>query len=353
MAMFRQHAVMSGAKLAARELETEKKSEQVRARRAEVEDLEVRANDAAAKGGGGMMGPNGVMTRTEFKAYGTKLREKTSLYKSRKETMAVVQAESVVLNRTEQVLKGRDGRLEEFLKQQEAEAGVSGYRDAQSRLETAAEQTAALDDVKGQTLDEISDLVKAINVRLEEKKTKLKPLIKELKDVRRRFQETEGGYLEKKKRYDSVAVGLATERSMLESECDDLQNECLEEESRFHYLNCLGGIAATALEKVLMEERWNDGDGRLLPDFKSFQDLYRNKIAQQESLSKQLRKQQKMIKEGESGNVYQRSLYADLHRLLAAKVKTGEVGGSEMFGIEGGLREDTVDFGTAQVVRIE
>ena len=83
---------------------------------------------------------------------------------------------------------------------------------------------------------------------------------------------------------------------MLETECDDLQNECLQEESSYHYLNCLSQIAAAGLEKVQQEEKWTAGQGRLLPEFQNFQELYQNKIAQQESLSKQLRKQHRKLR---------------------------------------------------------
>jgi hypothetical protein len=80
-----------------------------------------------------------------------------------------------------------------------------------------------------------------------------------------------------------------------------------------------------------------------------------NKIAQQEALSKQLRKQQKRIKENEGQNMYQRSLYADLHRLLSMKAKS-KLGGnsdSSLFGISGQLTAETEDFGHAQVVRMD
>ncbi|GMH57494.1 hypothetical protein TrST_g3952 [Triparma strigata] len=356
LGMFRQHANMAAAKLMQKEEEVESRLKDLTAVRGEVDELEAKVNDIAAAAGGGMVGPNGrQMTREEFKEYGAQLREKSHKYKLQKTALAGLRAESVVLHRTEQILKGRDRNLEEFLTQQEAKAGVSGYRDAQSKLEMASEQTAEMDDMKGQTLDEISEIVKKINGQLEEKKTKLKPLIKELKEVRKEYQECEQDYLDKKQRYDSVAVGLATERSMLEGECDELQDECLQEESRYHYLNCLSQIASIGLEKVQQEEKWTAGHGRLLPEFANHQELYQNKINQQESLSKQLRKQQKKIKENEGGNMYQRSLYADLHRLLSAKVKS-RLGGNNngnILGISGQLTADTMDFGTAQVVRID
>ena len=286
-----------------------------------------------------------------FVQYGAQLREKNQKFKAAKTEIATLRAESVVLHRTEQILKGRDRNLEEFLKQQEAKAGVSGYRDAQSKLEAASEQTAEMDDMKGQTLEEISELVKTIQNNLEEKKTKLKPLIKELKDVRKKFQDTEQQYKDKKARFDQVAVGLATERSMLENECDELQDECLREESRYHYLTCIQEIATANNEKVNQEEKWQNGNGRFTHDFKSLQDLYANKNAQQENLAKQLRKQQKKIKENEGGNMQQRALFADLHRLLTCKLKSKKGMGTDL-NISGQLNADTFEYGSAEVVII-
>lgn len=86
----------------------------------------------------------------------------------------------------------------------------------------------------------------------------------------------------------------------LSQECEAFQGECLREESRYHYLHALMGILEVHVDKVKQEEKWEAGDGRLLPEFKSYKELYQNKISQQESLSKQLRKQQKSIKENEA-----------------------------------------------------
>ena len=134
---------MATAKLQQKEEEVEGKLKELNELRGQVDELEGQVNDIAAANGGGIIGPNGrPMTREEFKEYGVQLREKGQSYKMAKAELAGLRAESVVLHRTEQVLKGRDRNLEEFLKQQEAKAGVSGYRDAQSRLEMASEQTA-------------------------------------------------------------------------------------------------------------------------------------------------------------------------------------------------------------------
>jgi len=59
------------------------------------------------------MGPDGrPMNREQFKQYGAQLREKSQKFKVAKAELTALRAESVVLHRTEQILKGRDRNLE-------------------------------------------------------------------------------------------------------------------------------------------------------------------------------------------------------------------------------------------------
>ena len=60
----------------------------------------------------------------------------------------------------------------------------------------------------------------------------------------------ESEYAERKGTYDKVAVGLELEKQALERECDQYQDECLREESRFHQLTNLATIARIKLERA-------------------------------------------------------------------------------------------------------
>jgi hypothetical protein len=94
------------------------------------------------------------MRKEEFKAYAATLRAKTNTFKNLKLNLADLRQETVVLARTEQVcallqlqvnrlkaygvlqiLKGRAGDADAFLRQLEAKAGVTGYTAVQSDLE--------------------------------------------------------------------------------------------------------------------------------------------------------------------------------------------------------------------------
>lgn len=309
---FRQALLLASKKLAAKEEEVELLQHENRQLAEQIDSEETKLSD---------MGGNQYMTKSEFKNYGVVLREKTQRYRDHKTELKDLQAESVLLHRTEQILRGRDKNLGEFLTQLEAKKGVLGYRATQEKLEKASEEAANLDANKEQTLEEISAIVKGIKTKLHERKNQLAPQIKQLREVRKVHNEVESEYNYKKMSYDKVAVGLEMERQQLEQKCEEHQKECLEEESRYHYLNCLLNLEGAALQRIENEDKWERGDGCLMPNFKTYQALYKDKVSRQQVLTEQLRKSKASISGNESSNMKQRELFAGLHTLLQCKLQ--------------------------------
>ena len=237
-----------------------------------------------------------------------------------REELSTVRAELVVLQRTEQVLKTRHTNLDDFNAELEKSKGVEGYRGTQRALEDMAEKTNQIDETKGLTLEQISTMVEHISREFKQQQAKLQPLMAELKKTRVSYQDIEATYLDKKATYDKVAVGLEMEKAALEKECDTFQDECVREESRFHYLNALSSIARIKLDRAEQENKWQNGDGRMMRDIPSFKDLYANKLTQQEQLTKQLRKRQKELKENAGVMTNQKTNFLNLQALLAAKL---------------------------------
>ncbi|CAM9445118.1 unnamed protein product [Ectocarpus sp. 13 AM-2016] len=136
----RQPAALAAKKRAEKEGEWERLQEDRAKLAAEIEDKESKMEglNSGSRGGGGSNG----MSKEELRQYGALLREKTQTYLKMKGELAATRAESVVLRRTEQILKGRDENLEEFLGQMEAEKGVTGYRKVHADLVEKSEQTA-------------------------------------------------------------------------------------------------------------------------------------------------------------------------------------------------------------------
>mmetsp|Transcript_51921 Transcript_51921/g.86312 ORF Transcript_51921/g.86312 Transcript_51921/m.86312 type:complete len:680 (+) Transcript_51921:62-2101(+) len=276
-------------------------------------EKEIMEKDKQLEGTKGMK----VLKGEEFKKYAASLRAKSQKYKQMKADLAEIRAELGILQRTEEVLKSRDHDLQGFLREMESKRGVAGYSDTQNKLEQVSEQKAEIDEMKGKTLEEISEVVRAINESIKERKSKLAPQIKELRQVRQLYTEIETEHNEKKSLYENTLTGLDSERSKLEAEISALRDECTREESAYHYLNCLSSVVDVAKERVTEEAK------RLVdknPKSPALKDSYTAKIQQQETLSKQLRDRQKHIKETHDANMLQLAMFSDLRKLLQCKL---------------------------------
>lgn len=293
------------------------------------------------------------MRGDEFKTYAANLRNKTGQFKKLKEELADLRQETVVLSRTEAILKSRCKGLEGFMKDLEERHGVEGYTATEDKLEQVSSLTAALNQTKGKTLEEISKIVTDINQALKERKNKLAPQIKELRSVRGTYQELETAYLEKKGIFENTAAGLESERVKLEQECGSYQDECLREESRYHLLNCMMQKTTVDLERTRMEDKFSRNDGRLLPDFKTFSDLYQNKISQQQSLSQALRKHQNALKENAPQDGVQRAMFDDLRRLLDTKTVIHRNKEANEGGVEDVNVASFEEYGGTNVMKID
>ena len=122
-------------------------------------------------------------------------------------------------------------------------------------------------------------------------------------------------YNDKKDHYNRLGSKLRSERQYLETECDVLQKEWLVEERNYHYLSNANEIAKANLEKVRMENKWRNGEDKLLPEFNCLRDLYENKLVQQENMAKQLRREEKSVKENRDENMKQVRFYTDYDML--------------------------------------
>ena len=63
---------------------------------------------------------------------------------------------------------------------------MSGYRETQEALESVSALKSELDNMKGRTLEDISVMVQKLNRRIQEKKSALAPIVKELRPLRQR-----------------------------------------------------------------------------------------------------------------------------------------------------------------------
>ncbi|OXB84942.1 UNVERIFIED_CONTAM: hypothetical protein H355_016064 [Colinus virginianus] len=225
----------------------------------------------------------------QFKLYVNKLRSKNTVYKRKRLEIAEITAEYGILQRTEELLKQRHEALQQQLQAIEDKKGISGYSYTQEELERVSAVKSEVDGMKGQTLDNMSEMVKKLNTMVAEKKSSLAPVIKELRQLRQKCQEVKG-----------------------------LQEECAQEESNYHYVNCMKRNLEIQLQRVKEEMKTY-----VSPDpqerRKAIREQYTRMILEQENLGKKLREKQKAVRESHGPNMKQIKMWQDFEQLMECK----------------------------------
>ena len=259
-----------------------------------------------------------LVREEEFKKYVGRLRSLSNAYKKKKEELSSLRAEFGVLSRTEEILKSRDENVQEFLANLEEKKGVSGFRQTQDSLEKVSAMKSDVDERKEQTLQDMSLNVVRLTRAIEQKKMTLAPLIREVRPLRQQHQELKSNHTEKKAGYDQMAVGLRSNRSQLENEVRGLWEECMAEESRYHYLQCMLQSVHLHQQRVAAEMKsivTKDPAEKK----KSMRDQLTRKIQEQEHLGRALKDKQRAIKESHGFAMHQVKMWTDLQRLFKVK----------------------------------
>lgn len=311
LSMFRQQAAIIARK-------KESTAEMVNTLRNELNSLEKQANEKQTKLE--ELGGVEILKGDEFKQYVTKLRNKSNVYKKKRQEQSELQAEIGVLSRTNEILMQRFEQAEQMLADLEAEKGIVGFRKTQQDLEKVSTIKSELDEEKAQTLTDISEMVMQLNQEIQAKKSVLSPIIKELQPIRQEYQDLSATYEEKKTTYNSVAAGLEAKMSKLEREVKQLEDEVNAEDSRSHLLDAQLKIMYIQLEHAMAEmKNYLSGDAAILK--KSLREQYTQCIQEQEKLSKVLKEEQKNIRENYQDHLAQMQMWKDLQRLLECKQK--------------------------------
>ncbi|XP_036382860.1 intraflagellar transport protein 81 homolog [Megalops cyprinoides] len=309
LSLFRQQASIIARKKEAKAEELQEAREELSAADRDLSHKNSQARD---------MDGTEVIRGEEFKRFVGKLRSKGMVFKKKRQELAELRAEYGVLQRTEEILKQRHEAVQQQLQSIEAKKGISGYSDTQEELERVSAIKSELDEMKGRTLDDMSEMVKKLNSVIVEKKSALAPVIKELRPLRQQCQELTQEYEEKKAQYDSCAAGLESNRSKLEQEVKALREEMAQEESRYHYVNCMRQITEMQIQRAADEMK-----AYVSPDpqerRKAIREQYTKNIAEQETLGKKLRETQKAVRESHGPNMKQVKMWRDLEQLVECK----------------------------------
>lgn len=254
-------------------------------------------------------GATGVVSEEEWRQKYESMKSALPQYKKMKKELGDIEAEVFVLAYTEELLQEQEGGLNSKLKQTAKKHGVAGFADVANDLEKVSEQKSVIDEVKGMTLAEISKTVEEINASISERKVRLAPQIKKLRLVRQEFATLEAEHLGSKQQYDAAMSQYEARVSSLENEVNTLKAELMENESKFHLLQCQLNIADQNIKRV------SSG-----PTAERLKDKYQSKLSEVEEQSKVLKEKQKEIKDTHTTGLSQIDMMNDLIKLLQIKL---------------------------------
>ncbi|XP_005106145.1 intraflagellar transport protein 81 homolog [Aplysia californica] len=259
-----------------------------------------------------------VLKGEDFKRYVNKLRSKSTVYKKKRAELAELRAESGVLSRSDEILKQRNEHINRQLSVVERKKGVAGYRETQEELEKVSSIKSDLDEMKGRTLDDMSEMVRRLHAEIADRRNTLAPILREIRPLREKVQDLTPEYENKKQVYERQQAGFDSNMSKLQQEVKGYQEECKAEESRYHYLHCMMKVLQTQQARVAAEMKaYVSSD--VQEKKKTFRETYSKKIQEQENLSRGLRERQKTVRENHEPNMKQMKMWKDLERLLECK----------------------------------
>lgn len=283
------------------------------------------------------LGDQKVLTGEEFKRYANMLREKHGVMKRTKLEEQEIKSELTVLNRTEQILQNRCQNAEEAVKLLEKKQGIAGYMDTQAQLDQISADTSSLNDQKGQSLEEMSNVVVELTQKIKDQKLKLKEPIKDLKYVLRpKYKELCEMYKLKKGEYDHEK-GLL-ERAINEKRKDvhELENECTEEEKRWHIRNAqmqMQMVSDTRLRPIEGPGIKEPLTGKMC---KTYKDLYNTRIKALDDETAKIRKAKKEVDLHHEPQKEQMAMLRDCKALLECKFRC-----LRLAQADGGARDPT------------
>ncbi len=177
--------------------------------------------------------------------------------------------------------------------------------------------------VKTQSLSELAAKSSDLKRLIESRKTQLDPLLKALHTLKDQCQELEARYGAQRQQYDSMVMKCENEKAGLTAEAQKLEAEYQKDESQYHSLNIQAQITEAAQNRAANELLFKaSADKRLSTRYKCYTEMMKAKVMEQETAMKELKTQQRSVRESTEQNSKQSIMFGNLKRLLEAKMKS-------------------------------
>ncbi len=190
--IFKKHAKVSASKLKVKRMDVKKKQEQLDEMKKRVKQAEMNLESyvqstkqreeihAETCRNIEIDLPDGtrIIGGVDGKSFLDSCHEKCKQRDEVQKKISKLQSETQVLEGTLNALYRRHGNIEEFLKKQEENAGVKGFRETHEQILDTEKRAEEVNRIKGETLQEVSDMVTEMTSRLKRDRKKLQPMVR-------------------------------------------------------------------------------------------------------------------------------------------------------------------------------
>lgn len=263
--------------------------------------------------------PNGE----EFKELSQQVRAKRAATDSMRTRLEETHAEWGTLVFTENILKEQFQQLDREIGDLESKLGMQGYSQTLETLHRLTHEKDALEELKGRTLEELSKVSQDMVMIIRDRRTKMAPLINELRSVRESSSELQREWEEKKNQYEHQESLLAEDIRKLTNTVMTLKSEVGSNETLYHRLHTQGTLQQANEKRIADEKRFNTEPGAALnPQYKTHLEQFHDCIRDLEVRSKEWQVRRRAIEENHEHNVHQVDYFRHLKKILEAKVKS-------------------------------
>lgn len=223
---------------------------------------------------------------------------------------------------TENILKEEFQELDRQIGDLESKLGMQGYTHTLETINRLTHEKDSLEELKGKTLEELSKVVQDMVMLIRDRRTKIAPLINELRTVRDAAAEVEREWAEKKSQYEYQEGLLIEDIRKLSDTVANLKAETQSNESLYHRLNAQRELINANKKRVEDEKRYQTDDEAFLdPQYKTYEDFYDDMTETLEQRNKDMQARRRDIEENHEINAQQVEWFRNLKKILEAKVK--------------------------------
>lgn len=272
LASYRQQVALS-AKKKEKAMEEVRKMEEEKDMLAE-EKARKMAEFAKLKGANFRDGAGG----NNFQKHANDLKEKKQKAQQMKEELDELRAEMMTLSQTETKIKRQKEETDAELKEMEKTLGVQGIADLGGRIDALGDASQQINEEKGKTLEELSQLVIQLNTIVHEKKTVLKPIVDEYKMYKSKFIEVDENYKKKKTEFERALGPVKSEFDAVEAEYKQVRDVVYGDDTKLHLLRYQNQFLDSQIKKYNEEADFQRGKYILTTANKSYKDWFQNTV---------------------------------------------------------------------------